>query len=230
MFQIASFGVVDSGVTAEHLGLVAVPGLPCVKVCVVAQGLLIGGQAHVAHSSLRHEAQAKQALEKHPIGSLLPEPSQHSNGLAGVHQRNLHLCRPHPVEREQSRIKSIPVVQHLTSYTCSELRGVQSGQKEIPTVVLGTTLEVVHLDEGLQLVAHMPLSSSLGGKDGEQAVHGVARLAQGDWRGARRRPGPGDRVQQVVLFQLIFRGRFLAQMGTEGVVVIKSRQVHGDEG
>ena len=72
------------------------------------------------------------------------------------------------------------MVQHLACYTCSKLRGVQSGQEEIPTVDLGTTLEVVHLDEGLQLVAHMPLPSLLNG-EGEQAVHRVTRLVQGDW-------------------------------------------------
>lgn len=81
VFQKASFGMVDSGVTAEHLRLVAVPGLPGVKVCVVAQGLLIRGEAHVAHSSFRQGAQAEQALEKHSIGSFLPQPLQHSNGL-----------------------------------------------------------------------------------------------------------------------------------------------------
>lgn len=214
--------MVDSGVTAEYLRLVAVPGLPGVKVCVVAQRLLIRGQAQVTHSSLRQEAQAEQALKKHPIGALFPQPSQHSNCLAGVHQRNLNPCSSLPEEWEQYRIKSVPVVQHLTCYTCSTLWRVQSGQKEIPAVALGTTLEVMHMDEGLQLVAHMPLPISFGGKDGEQAVHRVASLAQGSWCKVRRRARPGDRVQQVALFQFIFGGGFLAQVSTEGAVVIKS--------
>lgn len=120
------------------------------------------------------------------------------------------------------------MVQHLSCNTCSKLRGVQSGQKEIPTVALGATLEVMHLDEGLQLVTYMPLLSSLRGKDGEQAVPRVTRQGQGGWCRARQRPRPGDRVQQVAVFQFIFRGGFLAQLGTEGAVVIKRRQTHWD--
>lgn len=100
MFEKASFGVVDSGVTAEQLGLVAVPRLPRVEVRVVAEWVLVGGQAHVAHGGLRQGTQAEQALEKHSIGSFFPKPLQHGHGLAGVHQRDLHLRGPHPKERE----------------------------------------------------------------------------------------------------------------------------------
>lgn len=228
VFQKASFGMVDSGFTAEHLRFVAVPRLPGVKVCVVAQRLLIRRQAHVAHSSFRQGAQAEQALEKHSIGPLPPQPLQHVDGLTWVHQCNLHLCRPHPEQWEKGRIKSIPVVQHLSCYTCSKLRGVQSGQKEIPTVALGTTLEVMHLDKDFQLITQMPLLSSIGGKDGEQAAPRVTCQGQGSWCRARRRPRPGKRFQQVALFQFILRGGFLAQLGTEGVVVIKCRQISWD--
>lgn len=100
MFQEPSFGVVDSGVTAEQLGLVAVPGLPRVEVRVVAEWVVIRGQTQVADGGLRQGAQAEQALEKHSIRSFLPQPLQHGHGLTGVHQCDLHLCRPHPKERE----------------------------------------------------------------------------------------------------------------------------------
>lgn len=100
MFQKPSFGVVDPGVTAQHLGLVAVPRLPRVEVRVVAEWEVIGGQTHVTHGGLRQGAQAEEALEKHSVRSFLPQPLQHGHGLAGVHQRDLHLCGPHPKERE----------------------------------------------------------------------------------------------------------------------------------
>lgn len=91
-------------------------------------------------------------------------------------------------------------------------------------------MEVVHLDQDLQLVLHVPLLPSLGREDGEQAVGGVARLGEGGRHGARRRSGPGDGVQQVALFQLILPGRFLTQLGTESVVVVESRQVASEQG
>lgn len=91
-------------------------------------------------------------------------------------------------------------------------------------------MKVMHLDEDLQLVLHIPLLSSLGGEDGKQAVGGVARLGQGGRRGARRRSRPGDGLQQIALFQLILRGRFVTQPGTEGVVVVESRQVASKQG
>ncbi|KAF3843404.1 hypothetical protein F7725_002253 [Dissostichus mawsoni] len=111
-----------------------------------------------------------------------------------------------PGEGEQMEVAVGIYKLHFTRYACSQLWGVQSGQNEIPSVALWTTLEVVHLDKRLQLVAHMPLPPSLSGEDGEQAVHGVARLAQGGGRW------------------------FLAQMGTEGAVVMKGGQIHGEEG
>lgn len=91
-------------------------------------------------------------------------------------------------------------------------------------------MEVVHLDEDLQLVLHIPLLSSLGGEDGEQAVGGVARLGEGGGRRARRRPRPCDGVQQIAFFQFVLGGPFLAQPGTEGVVVVESRQVGSKQG
>lgn len=108
---------------------------------------------------------------------MLPQVFQHSDRLAGVHQGYLNMCGPHPEQREQSGIKTIPVVYHRTSYACSKIWRMQSGDEEVPTVSLWPTLEVMDLDQSLQLVANAPLCPLLIGKDGEEAVNGVACLA-----------------------------------------------------
>ena len=228
-FQVASLGVVDPGVTAQHLGLEAVPGLPCVEVCVVAQRLLrlllrIWRQAHVAHGGLGQEARAEQTLEEDPVGPLLAEPLEHSHRLAGVHHGDLHLGHTRPQQGEQCRIRAVEVVHHSARHPGPQLRGVQPGQQEVPAIPLGTALEVVHLDQRFKLVAHVPLPPTLGGQDGEQAVHRVTGLVQGCRGGPGRELGPGNGVEEVALLQGFFRGGFQAQVA--GVVVVRRPLLH----
>lgn len=227
MLERAALGVVDPGVAAQHLGLVAVPGLAAGEVSVVAQRLM-WGETHIAHRGLRQRAQAEQALEEHPVGPLLPQPLQHSDRLAGVHHRHLHQRRPQPEQREQSRVEAVAVVQHLACHTSAELWRVKSCQEEIATVALGSTVKVVHLHQDLQHVSHVPLPPSLSGEDGEQAVVGVAARGQDHCGGTRRRPGDG--VQEVALLQFVLRRRLLAQLAAEGLVGVIFGQIPRNQG
>lgn len=230
LFQVASFSVADPRVAAELLGLVAVPGLACVKVCEVTQRLLVWRQAHVAHSGLNHVPHLELTLEIHPIGSLFPQALQHGYCLTGVHHRDLHLRRSRPEEREQGGVTSISVVHHCPCHSGTKLWRMQPGQKEISTVVLRTTVEVVHLDQHLQLAPHVPRPTFFRGQDGEHTVHWVTCQVQGNWFGARQRSGPGNRVQQVALLQFIFWGGFLSQVSAEGAVVMKCREAEWEDG
>ena len=76
--------MVDARVAVQHPGFVAVPGLTCVRICVVAQCRLTGsgGQAQVADGGLGQEAGAEEALEENAVRPLLPQAPQHGHRLA----------------------------------------------------------------------------------------------------------------------------------------------------
>lgn len=66
--KVSSASVVDPCVTDQQLGLVAVPGLPCVGVCVIAQWLLVCQQTQVTYRCLGQFSRAEQTLKENQIG------------------------------------------------------------------------------------------------------------------------------------------------------------------
>ena len=78
---------------------------------------------------------------------------------------------------------------------------MQPGQQEDSTIALGTPLEVMHMDQSLQLVPHVPLSPAPCWQDHKMAVCWVTGLVQGHIHRMGLRLWPGDGLQEVLLIQ-----------------------------